>query len=79
MKSEAKMQCALNIAKNALDSKKVIFSQRVQKLTDRVYSISDIGTRDSQVLKSTNKRSIKSRIRNQRTIRRQVLRNNDGV
>ena len=79
MKSEAKMQCALNIAKNALDSKKVIFSQRVQKLTDRVYSISDMGTRDSQVLKSTNKRSIKSRIRNQRTIRRQVLRNNNGV
>ncbi len=79
MKSVAKMQCALNIAKNALDSKKVIFSRRVWKLTDRVYSISDIGTRDSQVLKSTNKRSIKSRIRKQRTIRRQVLRNNDGV
>ena len=62
MESEAKMQCALNIAKNALDSKKVVFSRRVQKLIYGVYNMSNIGTRDSQILESTNKRSAKSRI-----------------
>ena len=62
MESEAKMQCALNIAKNALDSKKVVFSRRVQKLIYGVYNMSNIRTRDSQILESTNKRSVKSRI-----------------
>ena len=62
MESEAKMQCALNIVKNSLDNKKVVFSQRVQKLTYRVYNMSNIEMRDSQILESNNKRSVKSRI-----------------
>ena len=62
MESEAKMQCALNIVKNSLDSKKVVFSQRVQKLTYRVYNMSNIETHDNQILESNNKRSVKSRI-----------------
>ena len=62
MESEAKMQCALNIVKNSLDTKKVVFSQRVQKLTYRVYNMSNIETHDCQILESNNKRSVKSRI-----------------
>ena len=72
------MECALNIAKNALDSKKMIYSRGVQKLADRIDSMGNIWTRNGQVLKGANKRSIESRIRERRTINNQVLGNNHG-
>ena len=72
------MECALNIVKNTLDSKKMIYSRGVQKLADRIDSMGNIWMRNGQVLKSTNKRSIESRIRERRTINNQVLGNNHG-
>ena len=45
-------------------------------MIDKVNGMSNIGTHDGQILKSTDKRSVKSGIRKQGTIRRQVLRNN---
>ena len=72
------MECALNIVKNTLDSKKMICSRGVQKLADRIDSMGNIWMRNGQVLKSNNKRSIESRIRERRTINNQVLGNNHG-
>ena len=70
------MECELNIEKNTLDSKKMICSKGVQKLAYSIDSMGNIWTRNGQLLKRANKRSIESRIRERRTMNSQVLGNN---
>ena len=79
MKGKTKVECSFDIAKNTFDSKKVICNKGMQKLIDRIDSIGNILTRNGQVVKGINKRSMESRIRERRTISIQVLITNHGV